>query len=115
MDTVGERDQPLQQDILRALQSLRRLFHRQQAQRDRHAGLQVLTMKRGTVRAWYWVHKWTSLVCTLFLLMLCVTGLPLIFGEEIYHIPTGGAEEVTAEQEGATPVKLDRITEGWIG
>ena len=28
-------------------------------------------------------HKWSSLVCTVFLLMLCVTGLPLIFHDEI--------------------------------
>ncbi|RDE07271.1 PepSY-associated TM helix domain-containing protein [Sphingomonas aracearum] len=40
-------------------------------------------MTRGAVRAWYLVHKWTSLVCTAFLLMLCVTGLPLIFHDEI--------------------------------
>lgn len=32
---------------------------------------------------WAAVHKWTSLACTLFLLMLCVTGLPLIFRDEI--------------------------------
>lgn len=40
-------------------------------------------MTRSTVRAWYLVHKYTSLVCTAFLLMLCVTGLPLIFHDEI--------------------------------
>ncbi len=40
-------------------------------------------MRAGTIRAWGWVHKWTSLVCTLFLLMLCLTGLPLIFHDEI--------------------------------
>ncbi|RMB28539.1 putative iron-regulated membrane protein [Sphingomonas sp. PP-F2F-G114-C0414] len=40
-------------------------------------------MTRGTIKAWYLVHKWTSLICTAFLLMLCVTGLPLIFHEEI--------------------------------
>ena len=40
-------------------------------------------MNRGTVRAWYLVHKWSSIVCTAFLLMLCVTGLPLIFHDEI--------------------------------
>src|SRR3546814_12519935 len=40
-------------------------------------------MTRATIRAWYLVHKWTSLICTLFLLMLCVTGLPLIFHDEI--------------------------------
>ncbi|MEH6565690.1 MAG: PepSY domain-containing protein [Halopseudomonas sp.] len=38
------------------------------------------------VKAWFLVHKWTSLICTLFLLMLCITGLPLIFHEEIDHL-----------------------------
>jgi uncharacterized iron-regulated membrane protein len=37
------------------------------------------------IRKWYLVHKWTSLISTLFLLMLCVTGLPLIFYHEIDH------------------------------
>ncbi|WP_300973787.1 PepSY domain-containing protein [Sphingomonas sp. LHG3406-1] len=46
-------------------------------------------MTRASVRAWYLVHKWTSLVCTLFLLMLCLTGLPLIFHDEIEAV-TGG-------------------------
>lgn len=40
-------------------------------------------MKRSTIKAWFLVHKWTSLVSTLFLLMLCLTGLPLIFHDEI--------------------------------
>jgi uncharacterized iron-regulated membrane protein len=35
------------------------------------------------LRAWDAVHRWTSLACTLFLLLLCLTGLPLIFGPEI--------------------------------
>ncbi len=35
------------------------------------------------VRAWSAVHKWTSLICTAFLMMLCLTGLPLIFHHEI--------------------------------
>lgn len=43
----------------------------------------MLTTK--TVKRWYLIHKWTSLVCTVFLLMLCITGLPLIFYEEIDH------------------------------
>lgn len=42
-------------------------------------------MKPGTLRAWFQVHKWTSLVSVLFLLMLCITGLPLIFHHEIDH------------------------------
>ena len=35
------------------------------------------------MQTWAWVHKWSSLVCTAFLLMLCLTGLPLIFHDEI--------------------------------
>jgi len=40
-------------------------------------------MTARSLRIWYRVHKWTSLACTLFLLMLCLTGLPLIFKDEI--------------------------------
>jgi uncharacterized iron-regulated membrane protein len=40
-------------------------------------------VKRSTIKTWFLVHKWTSLISTLFLLMLCVTGLPLIFHDEI--------------------------------
>jgi len=47
-------------------------------------------MQRNTIRLWYLVHKWTSLICTAFLLMLCVTGLPLIFEHEIEDL-TGDA------------------------
>lgn len=36
-----------------------------------------------TLKTWAWLHKWSSLICTAFMLMLCVTGLPLIFYEEI--------------------------------
>lgn len=40
-------------------------------------------MTRGSIKVWAWLHKWTSLASTAFLLMLCVTGLPLIFHDEI--------------------------------
>lgn len=43
-------------------------------------------MKARTLRAWSWVHKWSSLVSTAFLLMLCITGLPLVFTHEIEHV-----------------------------
>ncbi|RZJ17235.1 MAG: PepSY domain-containing protein [Brevundimonas sp.] len=43
-------------------------------------------MKTRTIRAWTWVHKWSSLVSTVFLLMLCVTGLPLVFTHEIDEV-----------------------------
>ncbi len=35
------------------------------------------------IRIWRRIHSWSSLVCTAFLLLLCITGLPLIFHEEI--------------------------------
>lgn len=43
-------------------------------------------MKPGTIRVWSRVHKWSSLVSTVFLLMLCVTGLPLVFTHEIEEV-----------------------------
>lgn len=64
-------------------------------------------MKAASLRRWSWVHKWSSLVSTLFLLLLCITGLPLIFHEEIEHAfhpaprPTG--EIVSASLHGGTP------------
>ncbi len=42
-------------------------------------------MKASSVKTWHWLHKWTSLICTVFALLLCVTGLPLIFTHEIDH------------------------------
>lgn len=44
----------------------------------------VRRLAAGTMfRRWYLIHKWTSLFCTGFLLVLCLTGLPLIFHDEI--------------------------------
>lgn len=40
-------------------------------------------MSPKSVRRWSILHTWSSIACTLFLLILCVTGLPLIFHEEI--------------------------------
>ena len=57
-------------------------------------------MTHAAIRGWFVVHKWTSLVCTLFLLMLCLTGLPLIFHEEIEHVVAGGAEQAGAPSAG---------------
>ncbi len=38
------------------------------------------------LKTWSWLHKWSSLVSTVFMLLLCVTGLPLIFHHEIGHL-----------------------------
>lgn len=40
-------------------------------------------MSPAALRRWSGVHRWSSLICTGFLLLLCVTGLPLIFHDEI--------------------------------
>lgn len=52
-------------------------------------------------RAWGWVHKWSSLVCTAFMLLLCLTGLPLIFTEEIAEL--SGRRFAQAEMSADTP------------
>ena len=68
-------------------------------------------MRRSTIRAWYLVHKWSSLISTLFLLMLCVTGLPLIFHDEIDAL-TGEADRLAmagvASSQGGLPLDLMR-------
>jgi uncharacterized iron-regulated membrane protein len=38
-----------------------------------------------SLKTWAWLHKWSSLICTAFMLLLCLTGLPLIFSHEISH------------------------------
>ncbi len=64
-----------------------------------------------SIRRWYAVHKWTSLICTAFMLLLCLTGLPLIFHEEIHHLEHAMAGE--PEREPRTPgtelVTLDSV------
>jgi len=42
-------------------------------------------MTPNKLRRWAWIHKWSSLICTIFMLLLCVTGLPLIYHHEIVH------------------------------
>ncbi|OYZ11869.1 MAG: hypothetical protein B7Y32_00170 [Methylophilales bacterium 16-45-7] len=43
-------------------------------------------MRIQSLKTCAWVHKWSSLVCTVFMLLLCLTGMPLIFGHEINHL-----------------------------
>jgi uncharacterized iron-regulated membrane protein len=49
-------------------------------------------MKAQTIKTWFHIHKWSSLICTVFLLMLCITGLPLIFTHEIDDYFGAGTE-----------------------
>jgi uncharacterized iron-regulated membrane protein len=45
-----------------------------------------MSLSTRSIRTWTWLHKWSSLVCTVFMLLLCLTGLPLIFHHEIGHL-----------------------------
>jgi uncharacterized iron-regulated membrane protein len=60
------------------------------------------------LRAWYAVHKWTSLVATAFLLLLCVTGLPLVFYHELDHA-LGNSIEAPERPPDAPRASLDPI------
>ncbi|WP_407314641.1 PepSY-associated TM helix domain-containing protein [Pseudomonas sp. nanlin1] len=43
-------------------------------------------MNSTTLRRWSLVHTWSSLICSAFLLLLAVTGLPLIFHHELENL-----------------------------
>ncbi|WDZ97238.1 PepSY-associated TM helix domain-containing protein [Herbaspirillum sp. WKF16] len=60
------------------------------------------------MQKWYWLHKWSSLACTLFLLVVCITGLPLIFIDEISEHWRG--DPPAADISDAAPMaNLDRL------
>src|SRR5215470_8457091 len=65
-------------------------------------------MNTRRIKIWAWVHKWSSLVCTVFMLLLCITGLPLIFHHEIGHLL--GTEIESPKMPASTPrASLDRV------
>jgi uncharacterized iron-regulated membrane protein len=65
-------------------------------------------MHTRTLKTWTWLHKWSSLVCTVFMLLLCLTGLPLIFHHEIGHLL--GTEVEPKLMPADTPhLRLDEI------
>ncbi|XLZ70793.1 PepSY-associated TM helix domain-containing protein [Massilia sp. SR12] len=67
-------------------------------------------MSPQTTRRWAWIHKWSSLVCTVFMLLLCLTGLPLIYHHEISHVM--GYETEAPEMPANTPrAKIDDVIE----
>lgn len=69
-------------------------------------------MTSRTLRRWFVVHKWTSLVCTLFLLIVCVTGLPLLFSEQIWDTLVGDDDPPYEVLPPGTPnASLDVIVE----
>lgn len=62
-----------------------------------------------SLQSWAWIHKWSSIVCTLFMLLLCLTGLPLIFHEEIEHL--SGVVEAPPMPKGTPDASMDRIAQ----
>ena len=65
-------------------------------------------MRAATIRRWSFVHTWTSLICTLFLLLLAVTGLPLIFHHELEHL-LGDAPELREMAPGTPHLDLQQL------
>lgn len=68
-----------------------------------------MALSQTGIRRWYLVHKWTSLICTAFLLLLCITGLPLIFHHEIEEWT--GAHGVVEQVAGGGTASLDTMVE----
>jgi uncharacterized iron-regulated membrane protein len=62
------------------------------------------------IQTWFQIHKWTSLICTAFLLMLCLTGLPLIFHEEIEELE-GKPHLARQVPAGTQAAALDKLAE----
>ena len=65
-------------------------------------------LSNASIKTWAWVHKWSSLVCTVFMLLLCLTGLPLIFHHEIGHL-LGTEVEAPSLPAGTPMANLDRV------
>jgi uncharacterized iron-regulated membrane protein len=65
-------------------------------------------MNYRAVRRWSWIHRWTSLICTAFLLTLCVSGLPLVFTDEIDDL-LYPLVKPAAVPDGTPEANLDRV------
>ena len=62
-------------------------------------------LTKEAVRRWYVIHQWTSLISTVFVLIACITGLPLVFHHEIDHL----FGEPAAAVEAADPPTLGEL------
>ena len=69
-----------------------------------------MALSARAVRGWSWAHKWSSLVCAAFMLLLCLTGLPLIFHDEIGEL-TGAVAKPPPLPAGKPHLGLDRVLE----
>ena len=61
-----------------------------------------------TLRKLYFIHKWSSLICAFFLLIALITGLPLVFKDEIEE-GFGNQAVHAAVSEAAPRADLDAI------
>ncbi|WP_431205223.1 PepSY-associated TM helix domain-containing protein [Bradyrhizobium betae] len=66
--------------------------------------------RKPALRRWLFVHKWSSLICTLFLLLICATGLPLVLREEINGL-LEDALPYAQVPENTPNVSLDRVVD----
>ncbi len=70
-------------------------------------------LSRSSVKVWSKIHTWTSIISTVFLLLLCITGLPLIFNHELNHALYDEVEP--AQLSAATPpANLDTIVQNGL-
>ncbi|MBP0599383.1 PepSY domain-containing protein [Herbaspirillum sp. LeCh32-8] len=61
-------------------------------------------------KRWHFIHTWSSLICTVFLLLLCLTGLPLIFNHELDDLL--GNHIAAPEMPAGTPAApLDKLAD----
>ncbi|MDU2066163.1 MAG: PepSY-associated TM helix domain-containing protein [Sporomusaceae bacterium] len=58
------------------------------------------------MRFLYQLHRWVSVVCTIFFLLLCITGIPLIFKDEVQQWNRLEQRDVP------TPLTYDQIWDG---
>lgn len=71
-----------------------------------------MAMTQGALKTWSWLHKWSSLVSTVFMLLLCLTGLPLIFHHEIGHLlgtEIEAADMPAYDKQGQPRASLDKL------
>jgi uncharacterized iron-regulated membrane protein len=68
----------------------------------------TIFMTPQSLRRWSWIHKWSSLVSTVFMLLLCVTGLPLIYSHEIAHL-LGNSVEAPTMAPDAPRADIDKV------
>jgi uncharacterized iron-regulated membrane protein len=65
------------------------------------------------MRVWSKIHTWTSIISTVFLLLLCITGLPLIFNHELNHALYDEVEPAQLAAD-APKADLDKVVENGL-